>query len=50
VPPVVLAAAEIRDNPSKLAACGKPFLPELLILRELLDLASVPGLKQVRQD
>ena len=30
MPPVVLAAPEIRDNACKLAVGGEPFLPELL--------------------
>jgi hypothetical protein len=29
---------------------GEPFLPELLISRELLRLACVPGLKQIGHD
>lgn len=49
MPPVVLTSAEICDDAGELAVGGKPFLPELLISRELLGLTCVSGLKQIGQ-
>lgn len=49
MPPVLFTAAEIRDKTSELAVGGEPFLPELLISRELLGLTCVTGLKQIGQ-
>ncbi len=49
MPPVVFTTPQIRDYASELAVGGEPFLPELLIARELLGLLRVPDLKQVGQ-
>ncbi len=46
MPPVVLTATKICGDAGEVAVCGEPLLPDLLISRELLNLAGIPGLKE----